>query len=756
MTAPTPRSTYRLQLHAEFTFADAGEVVARIAALGFTHVYLSPVLAHTPGSTHGYDVVDHTVVDSELGGREGLEALADNAHAHGLRLLVDIVPNHMSVAAPQDLNPAWWAVLHHGPEAPTAKWFDIDWAAGAGRVVLPILGSPDDEAELARDGDVLRYHEHVLPADDRHYQVVHWRQPPNYRRFFDVTTLAGLRVEDPEVFEATHRLLLELRSAGVIDGFRIDHPDGLANPRDYLERLSGASGGAWTVVEKILEHSEQLPSEWQCSGTTGYDAIRLLDGVLLDPNGEQPLDQLWRQLDTTPWPQVVEQCKRLVLDAVLAPERGRLAARLPDQTLREAMDELIVAMPVYRTYLEPDRPPASWDLSTLSSARRAALSRRPDLSQPLADVVELLVTGDPTTARLFQQLTGPVMAKAVEDTAMYRYHRLIALNEVGGDPGHWGVSPLEWHTACMHRQRDWPETLNTLSTHDTKRSHDVRARLLALSERPAQWTELSRRALPLMRALDVPDGASAYLLLQTMVGAWPIGVERLGAYAEKATREAKRHTSWTDPNDEYDRQLQRAIRSVCADPELTSLVSEFVADVALLGRRNAISALALQLTMPGVPDTYQGGELEDLSLVDPDNRRPVDHRRRAALLVELEQMQLDELLARSGEGLPKMAVLRAGLAVRRMRPAAFGPDGDYTPLWAEGPRAEHVLAFSRGEDAVTVVPRLTGRLGRWAETTLALPEGSWTDLITGAEHQGRTELARLLAGFPAALLVRTH
>lgn len=753
MPKPTPHSTYRVQLHSGFTFADAGEVVARIAALGFTHLYLSPILTHSPGSAHGYDVVDHTQVDPELGGRAGLEALAETAHAHGLQLLVDIVPNHMSVAAPQNLNRAWWTVLREGAAAATAHWFDIDWAAGGGRVTLPILGHPEDE--LGRDGDVLRYHEHVLPADDSHYRVVHWRKPPNYRRFFDVTTLAGLRVEDPDVFDATHALLLELRTAGVIDGFRIDHPDGLANPRDYLERLSHASGGAWTVVEKILEHDEHLPGEWQCSGTTGYDAIRLLDGVLLDPAGEKPLDQLWSQLDPAPWPEVVEQCKRLVLDAVLAPERARLAASLPDAALTAALDELIVAMPVYRTYLEPDHTPAPRDLVMLSKAREAALAARPDLAGALTDVVELLVTGDSTTTRLFQQLTGPVMAKAVEDTAMYRYHRLVALNEVGGSPGQWGVSPTDWHTACAHRQRNWPETLNALSTHDTKRSHDVRARLLAVSERPAQWARLSQQVLPLMHALEVPDAATAYLMLQTMVGAWPISADRLGAYLEKATREAKRHTSWTDPNDEYDRQLQRAVRSVCADSVVTALVADFVAEVALLGRRNALSALALQLTMPGVPDVYQGSELEDLSLVDPDNRRPVDHRRRAALLAELDTMSLDDLLARADEGLPKLAVLRAGLAARRLQPTAFGPDGAYTPLSAEGPAAEHVLAFARGDAAVTVVPRLTGRLGRWRKTSLELPPGTFSDLLTGAEHRGRTEVARLLAGFPAALLVRT-
>lgn len=754
-TEPLPRSTYRLQLHAGFTFADAAAVVPRLARLGFTHLYLSPVLAHTPGSTHGYDVVDHSRVDPELGGREGLDGLAAAAHDHGLRLLVDIVPNHMSVAPPQDLNRAWWAVLSDGPNARTAHWFDIDWAAGSGRVVLPILAGPDDAAAMSRDGDLVRYRDHVLPADDSHYRLVPWREPPNYRRFFDVTSLAGLRVEDADVFDATHRLLLDLRAEGVIDGFRVDHPDGLANPRGYLEQLSHASGGAWTVVEKILENGEHLPGDWQCAGTTGYDALRLLDGVLLDPAGEQPLTELWVQLDPTPWPQVVEQCKAVVLESVLAPELERVSTRLPDPTSRAAMRELLISLPVYRTYLEPDRDPAPWDLTLLSATRRRVAAARPELAEAATAVVELLVTGaDPELTRRFQQASGPVMAKAVEDTAMYRYHRLVALNEVGGDPGQWGVSLREWHVACEHRQRNWPETLNALSTHDTKRSHDVRARLLALSERTDAWRELASRALPLMHALEVPDSSTAYLALQTMVGAWPIDSDRLGRYLGKATREAKQHTSWTDPNDEYDRQLQRAVRSMCADVELTRLVADFTAAVAPLGRANAVSALALQLTMPGVPDVYQGAELEDRSLVDPDNRRPVDHRLRAALLAELDTMTLDDLIARADEGLPKLAVLRAGLAARRLHPAAFGPDGAYLPLWAEGPSAERVVAFARGEDAATVVSRLTGRGGDWGATSVELPRGRWRDLITGVEHTRRTPVSSLLAGFPVALLVR--
>jgi (1->4)-alpha-D-glucan 1-alpha-D-glucosylmutase len=749
---PRPRATYRLQLHAGFTFADAERVVPQLAELGVTHLYLSPILAHSPGSTHGYDVVDHSRVDDELGGRSGLEQLASTAHAAGLGILVDIEPNHMSVAAPEDLNRAWWAVLRDGQRAATAHWFDVDWAAGEGQVALPVLG---DDGGVSRDGEVVRYHEHVFPADDENYRLVHWREAPGYRRFFDVTTLAALRVEDADVFDATHALLLDLLRAGVVDGFRIDHPDGLADPRGYLMRLAHAARGAWTVVEKIVEPGEHVPQDWPCAGTTGYDAIRLLDGILVDPQGEERLSAAWARIDTSSWEQTVERCKRLVLDRVLRPEVERLARRLPTPLLQDALAELLVAMPVYRTYLD-DREPRPEDLAVLSTARSLAAQRRPDLSEAVSDLVERLVTGsDPELTRLFQQTSGPVMAKAVEDTAMYRWHRLTALNEVGGDPGTWGVDLDEWHLECERRQRDEPLALTPLTTHDTKRSHDVRTRLLALSELATPWTEQLESWMPALQRHEVPDPATAYLLLQTLVGAWPIDADRLGRYLEKASREAKVSTSWTDPDDAFDRSLQNAVRAVVEDSELERSLAPFVARVTAVGRRNALSAVALQLTMPGVPDTYQGGELEDLSLVDPDNRRPVDHERRRDLLAELSKLDAADVLDRVDEGLPRLAVLKAGLARRMKHPVAFGPDGGYRALLASGTRAQHVVGFLRGGEAATVVPRWTTRVPEWGDTRVTLPDGAWTDVITGVTHQGgELTVDSLLDLFPVALLSR--
>ena len=747
---PRPRATYRVQLHAGFTFDDAAALVPQLATLGLTHLYLSPILAHTPGSTHGYDVVDHTRVDDELGGRPGLERLAATAHGSGLGILVDIVPNHMSVAAPESLNRAWWQLLTEGPRAATAHWFDVDWAAGEGRVVVPVLG--DDADAVQREGHRVRYHEHEFPADDTHYRLAHWREAPSYRRFFDVTTLAGLRAEDSDVFDATHALLLELLRAGIVDGFRIDHPDGLADPREYLSRLAHASRGAWTVVEKIVEPGEHMPKDWPCAGTTGYDAIRLLDGVFVDPRGEDTLTSLWQRIDPATWEQTVEVSKRLVLDRVLQPELGRLRRQLPAPGLEDAVAELLVAMPVYRTYLD-DRDPRAEDLAVLSTARAVAAERRPDLAEPVAALVERIVTGaDPELTRLFQQTTGPVMAKSVEDTAMYRWHRLVALNEVGGDPGAWGVDLDEWHSECMRRQAEEPLALTPLSTHDTKRSHDTRMRILALSEIPDPWTDAVRRWMPALQRHGAPDPAFAYLMLQTLVGTWPIDEQRLGGYLEKATREAKLHTSWTDPNDEYDAAVQRTVGNVLADAELGAEIADLAGGLAAIGRRNALAAIALQLTMPGVPDTYQGGELEDLSLVDPDNRRPVDHTRRRELLAELPDLSVEEILERVDEGLPRLAVLRAGLALRSSHPRAFGPDGSYEPLTATGARRHHVLAYARSSETVTVVPRWTERLGGWADTSLALPPGAWRDVITGAERQGVVPLGELLEGFPIALL----
>ena len=692
-------STYRLQLTPSFTFDDAAAVVPYLADLGITHVYCSPWLAAASGSQHGYDVVDHSRVDPERGGAEGLARLHEACLEHGLRIVLDIVPNHMTIAAPEDANAQWWSLLRDGPTSPYADWFDVDWSHG--RLLVPVLGGPLAEVagDIKVEGELVRYFEHVFPLapgtlvegdvlatlDRQHYRLADWRtstEESTHRRFFDVTTLAGVRVEDPAVFEATHRLVLEQVRAGIVDGLRVDHPDGLADPAGYLADLKQAAG-TWVVAEKILEHGEELP-RWQCDGTTGYDALNLVTGLFVDPAGEQPLTSLWhgRTGDTATWEEVVETCKRQVVNQVLSAEVEHLIdltkpvvdARRLDITrrgLREAFVELLVSFDVYRAYLPEGR-------AVVDRAAERAAERLPARAREIAAIADLVCEPGELATR-FQQTCGPVMAKGVEDTAFYRYLPLIALNEVGGDPGHWGTSVGDFHAWCTRMLREWPQTMTTLSTHDTKRSEDVRARLVLLSQRPVEWGEaVGQWTAWLPRRLDAP---TEMLVWQTLVGAWPLAADRAVAYVEKATHEAKGHTSWLDPDTSYDEAAADYVRALLADEHLCAAVSAFVDTLEPAWRSTLLAQKLVQLTMPGVADTYQGCELVDLSLVDPDNRRPVDYDRRRALLAEPDG-SLDS---------DKLRVVRAALSVRHLL------DG-YEPLDA----GEDTLAFRRGPVAVAV------------------------------------------------------
>ncbi len=735
----TPLSTYRLQLTPEFDFAAATEQVPYLARLGVTHVYCSPWLASSKGSQHGYDVIDHSRVDPELGGEQGLAQLSAACKEHGLGIVLDIVPNHMAISAPQSRNTAWWSVLRDGPDSPYARWFDVDWAQGT--LLVPVLGGPlaDVVDDLVLEGDRIRYFEHEVPLrpgslierdvlktlDGQHYRLGDWHlgaEESTHRRFFDVTTLAGLRVEDPEVFEATHALILRQVADGTVDGLRVDHPDGLADPAGYLELLADRAG-CWVVAEKILEPGEQLPTAWRCAGTTGYDALNLVLGLFVDPDGEQPLTSLWHSVtaDSRDYEHVVEAAKRQVLDEVLAAEVDRLvdlakpacdAARL-DVTrrgLREALVEVLVAFEVYRAYVRPGKLADNQAREQVQSAVEQAQLRLPRRSREALLVGRLALgelAGSDEFVTRFQQTCGPVMAKGVEDTTYYRYLPLLALNEVGGDPGSWGTSTQQWHAWCRSQQRDWPLSMTTLSTHDTKRSEDVRARLVLLSQRPRDWGEaVTQWTAWLPRRLDA---ATEHLVWQTLVGAWPLSVDRAVAYVEKATREAKVHTSWTDPDPDYDLAVQEYVRAVLADDHLTAEIAAFVVDLEPAWRSTVLAQKLVQLTMPGVADTYQGTELVDLSLVDPDNRRPVDWARRAALLDDPDG-SLDS---------DKLQVVRTALGLRRDHPTWFG---DYLPLEA-GPET---LAFCRGDQVVTVVPLRGGESGQ-----VELPPGTWRDLLPG-------------------------
>ncbi|MEX1162905.1 MAG: malto-oligosyltrehalose synthase, partial [Nitriliruptor sp.] len=627
MSAPT--STYRLQLHRGFGFRDAAATVPYLAKLGVSHLYLSPSLASAPGSTHGYDVVDPSRLDDELGGDEGFAALTSAAADAGLRIVLDLVPNHVGLLSPH--NPWWWDLLRHGPESRFADHLDVRWerrGAGPPQVLVPQLGRPLED-ELA-DGHDLRlahgepphgdddhpdagwrfiYHDHAWPVrpgslaaagfdgDDvdgtlaalerdrgrllsllleQHHRLVHWRRANaelNYRRFFDITTLGGVRVEDPEVFADAHRRVLELVAEGTVDGLRIDHPDGLRDPTGYFEQLRAAAPDAWIVAEKILEPGEGSRSDWPIDGTVGYEFANLVLGLFIDPRITGVVDDTWTAVtgDRTGYDHVVDVAKREVVTELFAAELDALHDQLCDladgaacvsdtEALRAALIEVLVTFPVYRTYVRADRADLTdEDRRYITEAVSRARARRPDLDEPLDLLAELLTLeqGGPDSADFvmrFQQLSGPVMAKGVEDTTFYRYLRFVAVNEVGGDPSSLGTSLAEFHGANLRRQLERPATMLTTSTHDTKRSEDVRARLATLSQCPdlwvrtvSEWDELGARH----RGVHGPAPEHELLLLQTLIGTWPIDADRAVAYLVKAAREGKRHTAWIDGDERY-------------------------------------------------------------------------------------------------------------------------------------------------------------------------------------------------------------
>ena len=820
MSAGTPGSTYRLQLTPEFGFAAAAGAVDHLAGLGVTHAYLSPVLEAVPGSQHGYDVTDHARIRAELGGEEGFRALARRLRARGLGIVLDIVPNHMAVPADMSLNRQLWSVLRDGRDSPYASWFDIDWAAQDDRMLLPVLGGPLESClgDLAvepgggLDGEpALRYFDHVLPLrpgtsrlplrgllESQHYRVAWWRDAAaelNWRRFFDIATLIGIRVEDPAVFDATHEVILGLVADGLVDGLRVDHPDGLADPRGYLRRLQAAAGGAWVVAEKILAPGETLPGDWACAGTTGYDALRLVDGLFLDPAGDETLGAQYARFcrragDDYParrFADVAAQAKREIADGSLAAEVGRLTRLFRSLSpgasagdARTVLTEVLAAFPVYRAYVHPGESPSAAASAAVTEAADGARQRLPQRLGGLAAAVGTAALGQrrPVSgaagrvgefALRFQQTTGPVQAKGVEDTAGYRWSRLVSLNEVGCDPDRFGVAPGEFHAAARHLAADWPATMTTLSTHDTKRQEDVRARLAGLAEMPQEWGRQVRdwheRAASPRRfgaAAAAVDPDTEYLLWQTIVGTWPISVERLTDYLTKAVREAKRRTSWTEPDQEYEAAVLGLARRVLGDRELAGSVAGFVAGIAGDAVGNALGAKLVQLTMPGVPDVYQGCEVAGLSLVDPDNRREVGIATIRSDLLELDagaDASWRDGLADGDERsfrLAKLLVTSRALRLRRDRPGWFA--GDYEPLAAAGPAAGHAAAFRRGGHAVTVVTRLPAGLrrgGGWQDTALALPAGAWTDLLTGTVHRGpAVPMTDLTGRLPVALLVR--
>ncbi len=752
-------STYRLQMRGDcFTFADAENLLDYLDELGVSHLYLSPILTAVDGSTHGYDVTDPTTVSEALGGRDGLARLSAAARSRGIGLVVDIVPNHVGVDPP-DQNRWWWDVLKHGRDSPYAQYFDIDWALDDGRIMLPLLGSDDDVDGLLVDDDVLRLGELVLPIapgtgdgtgpqvhDRQHYRLIGWRRGLcGYRRFFSITSLAGLRQEDRAVFDATHAEVKRWFTEDVVEGVRIDHPDGLSSPAQYLAWLRQAVGpDAWIVIEKILAVDEALELSLPVDGTTGYDALREIGGLFIDPAGRQALTDL---VDSTgdDYHAMPELARRLKAEAVtdtLASELGRLcrvivgAVGTDHPDLPDAVAALVSHIGVYRS-----------DYLALSSVLPIALgetvAERPELAEPLAVIAAALAQSMETGVRM-QQLCGAATAKSMEDCLFYRDARLVSLNEVGGEPDWFSVSAAEFHQRTAERERLWPQSMTTLSTHDTKRGEDVRARIGVLSQVPSLWAEFvggweQRNASP--------DPQTGLFLLQNVFGVWPADGAvtpelrgRLHGYAEKAVREAGTHTSWHDPDADFESAVHSWLDALMDGPiaaELTTLVGQLDPHA----RSDSLGQKLVQLTAPGIPDVYQGTELWEDSLVDPDNRRPVDYRTRREALKALSH--------------PKLRVVAAALRLRRDRPDTF-TSGAYVPVLAAGSARDHVVAFLRGDDVLAAVSRWTVRLNEigWGDTVLPLPAGGWTDRIGGGTFTGSVPAADLFAGLPVALLER--
>jgi (1->4)-alpha-D-glucan 1-alpha-D-glucosylmutase len=914
MDSAVPLATYRLQLTRDFGFDDAAALVPYLKQLGITHLYASPFLKARPGSTHGYDIVDHARLNPELGGDEGFARLSAALKNHGLGLILDFVPNHMGVGRSDN---AWWLdVLEWGQRSPHAAAFDIDWDALAHRrhpgVLLPILGRPYGEAlqsgeielkyDAAAGSFAAWYFEHKLPINpqrydemlrtivsaagadgertgikllalanqyrdpsapsyrsapalksalqeiegaaplverglsayrgDRedgaallhrllerqHYRVAYWRvafSAVNYRRFFDITDLAGLRVEDPATFRAIHSLVGQLISRDQLQGLRLDHIDGLRDPAQYTKRLAqlirklrheaGLPSRFYIIVEKILADGEAMPRFPGVAGTTGYEWLNVLSHVLVEGGGLDRLEATWREFtgEQRDFPAILEAAKRRVIDTILASEFGVLCGSLSriaaghlgtrDLTidrLRAALQLYVLEFPVYRSYVTAAGAPEQdrkliYDVIAFARARWDGPD--PQIFDFLRDAVTLDLAGSPgySAKRVrdfglkLQQFTGPLMAKAMEDTAFYRYHRLLAFNEVGGDPTAGELALSAFHDRQRQRLEISPNGLTATATHDTKRGEDARARVLAIAELSEDWDALvkdwhSRNAALVQHrnGKRIPSKAHEYMFYQALIGAWPgktdgSFVARMQGYALKAAREGKEETNWTDPNEAYEAALRDFVAGLL-DPQISAgfLTSfgNFAARTALLGALNAFSQLALKTMLPGVPDFYQGTEFWDLSLVDPDNRRPVDFSARRDIF-NPSQPPWPALDANWQDGVIKLAVMREMLRLRHRLPDLFR-QGTYEPVEAAGSHASHVIAFARvwKKDRLVIAvgrhfARLTNGGRHWPsvwDATLRLPPGKYREIFgaASADYRNDVALANLFHTIPISVMRR--
>lgn len=816
-----PLTSYRLQLNADFTFNDARKRLPYIRNLGFTDIYLSPILQAAPGSTHGYDVVNHKQISAEAGGIDAFRALAAEAHNLGLGVIVDLVPNHMAVPTPVWHNRPMWSLLKRGKDSEYANWFDVELDSP---IMMPILGKrigqvlADNELELKKmviptepergEQWVLAYYDHIFPVAEgteslplhvlverQNYRLAHWKvadEELNYRRFFDVGTLAAIRVEDPKVFVATHKLLLELYREGSIDAFRVDHPDGLADPRQYFRHLAAATEGAWVAAEKILEGDEQLPSDWPIAGTTGYDTMWRINALNVDPAAALPLGAIMHHMtgqSPAEYDAMVDQAKSQIIDTSLAAEVRRLGQliwaicqddlRLRDHTFRGLIDclrQMVIEMDRYRAYIVPgESAPATSRAVIEETAERAKHHIDPDLYETL-DVICGLVLGDEVgSAGLdssdkrrdevivrFQQVCGAVMAKGVEDTTFYRWTHLVSLNEVGGSPQKFGITPDDVHHFAQVNQQNWPVTMTGGSTHDTKRCEDVRARINVISHYTDLWLSLitQARVLTQNERPSFDCGAAENLMWQIIAGTWddgPIPDDRFIEYLTKAVREQKIWTSWTNPNENFEQQFFDFALAAKNNPDVQALFIRWAEKTTKAVRATLLSTKVIQMAMPGIADNYQGEEITQTSLVDPDNRRPIDYDALEETLDKISQHQpetLDE---------EKMLLTHHMAMLRRELPDVFvSANASYMPLAAS---SGHVFAFARGIDDIPqvaiVATRLAGVLERhngWNTQEVVLPDigdDLWEDVITHTTYQAGSQLAsNLLSDYPVAILKR--
>jgi (1->4)-alpha-D-glucan 1-alpha-D-glucosylmutase len=868
MTAP--RATMRLQFHRGFTFADARSLTSYFASLGISHVYASPIMTARPESMHGYDVIDPSRINPELGGEEAFRSLVDELRRHGLGLIVDIVPNHMAIGSGN----MWWReVLAHGRDSRYAKYFDIDWNPPnpglRDKVLLPVFGRPYGDAlaagelTLARDDDsstfVVRYFDHVFPVaadtvvtdaapadfeptsprgrgllhdllEKQHYRLAWWRTANdeiNWRRFFDINELAAIRVEDDEVFEAVHAAMLRLYAEGLIDGVRVDHIDGLSQPANYCrklrQRLSALEaqrparappGPAYFVVEKILARHESLPDNWQTDGTTGYDFMDEVSALQHDEAGEPPLRELWQRVSGRPgdFDSEEELARRQILERSFSAQRDAAVESLHAMAqsdlktrdysraaIRRCLTEILAHFPVYRIYARSghaSRSDCVFLSQAIARATKTCFASEAWLVATLGDWLSgkqvhpgLDRLQNVALARI-QQLSAPLSAKAVEDTAFYRYGRLISRNDVGFDVRQFGCSTAEFHRKMQTRAAELPRAMLATATHDHKRGEDVRARLAVLSELPHEWARSVERwiglAAPHCRTAGgerMPSAGDLAILFQTIVGAWPLNLTpgdqpalaaysaRIAAWQQKALREAKLHSDWSEPNEPYESATRDFITWLFSGPsELLTEIAAFGRRIAPPGAANGLAQVLVKLTAPGVPDIYQGTEYWDLSLVDPDNRSPVDF---AARQETLRSSSAAELTANWNDGRIKQFMIARVLAVRKKIPELFS-DGAYLPLETEGPLAPHIVAFARVSPksaAIIIFCRFTARLMN-GEDLAALPfvrcknsrvivppalQGCFSDALTlerplsiGADIEVKEILNRL----PVALLVK--